>query len=70
MFLPKNTFRNFVKSSKEPKKVINCNDCKYQKSCIENKYIMLVTYPTGEKGYAKTIVHHFSNTCNFPIDEY
>jgi hypothetical protein len=71
MFIPKDTFRNLVKMVKEPKETVYCNDCKYQKGCIDNKVISLVTYPNGQKGYAKTgITHYFDNNCGFPKGKY
>ena len=75
MFLRTNEVKKFLKEVRESKKVqqkiVCCNDCKYQERCIKNKVIGYVTYPTGEKGYAKTgITHYFDNACKFPIDKY
>lgn len=70
MFIPKGTFKKLIEESKIPEIKVYCNECKYQNNCIKQGNIEMVRYSNGEKGYAKTYVHHFDNNCSFPIEEY
>lgn len=70
MLVPKGTFQQLINDSKIPKIEVNCNECKFQKQCLENNIIHKVEYLNGEMGYTKTGIHWLDNTCYFEVGKY
>lgn len=70
MLVPKGTFNQLIESSKIPTIKINCNECKFQRQCLEKDVIHIVKYIDGTKGYTKTEVHWLDNSCDFEVGKY
>ncbi|NRU52381.1 hypothetical protein [Clostridium beijerinckii] len=70
MLVPKGTFKNLIEASKIPTVKVNCNECKYQKQCLENDIIHMVKYIDDTMGYTKTGSHWLDNTCYFEVGKY